>query len=778
VTDPKRPGRSEPIRWAVYAVVGAALFWWSIRPFPIYASARLLILCFLGFALLWLMLGNRARIDALAVASILAVGLLAGTLSTPAWRTSLESAFVLMVSLVMFILISCIGLERRWLTVVVVGSASMLALATLVGFMEQVFTWHGVIGEVAPSSTFWERLPVTLPRVGVGALHPNETAMIAALSIPMALVGRRRFPEFRHFWTLAAIVLVAMLVVTGSRAGAIAGLFAGLLTLWTLRGSDSRSRRRWVLAGGVAVLAVVFGALIVVFTDYRPDFLFRGTVVARQPIWSAGWDMFLDAPVLGNGAGSFSWLADTYLGSTYPGAEARRIWNEAHNGYIQLLSEFGIVGAAALVGALWLVARRSRALMRGAGFARDYAVAVIAALAGLAFHSIFDSLTAGLAPVIFLSALVGGLYTAGTPSTRSQGRWPSLIWAIALVVPAVVFAALSIGPHFAYQRGVAAAVADDWSGAIQHLNDAASSDSLPVYERAASVAEAWAGAPNAARLEGASELEPFDSAAFLNRVAVADPDSRGALLDSEHDRLRSEEVIQITVGELEASLNEDATALELYAAALSANPWLVASDVWTQALPDVEARSGLIQQGLELDPCGITDIFYVEGIDVVPFEETIASSCPATHPAGLALRLAQGETEAVHSAAVDGLESVPEDIRLRRIAALSSATIDLEESRRHLAVGALLGDPWSALTLAIAYDSDELPPSVGGLLRSRILGYSPVVVLNQETELYWYAGIRSRIVDRRPETLSTLLNGQWRFAATRLHREILEVLGA
>jgi putative inorganic carbon (HCO3(-)) transporter len=67
-------------------------------------------------------------------------------------------------------------------------------------------------------------------------------------------------------------------------------------------------------------------------------------VVERMAHWQAGWYMFLDQPWFGVGAGNY---ADAYDGYFLPG------WTEAlghaHNFYLNMLAELGVIGGALLV---------------------------------------------------------------------------------------------------------------------------------------------------------------------------------------------------------------------------------------------------------------------------------------------------------------------------------------------------------------------------------------------------------------------------------------------
>src|SRR5207253_6934884 len=72
-------------------------------------------------------------------------------------------------------------------------------------------------------------------------------------------------------------------------------------------------------------------------------------VVERMAHWQAGWYMFLDHPWLGVGAGNYAAAYPDYFVATW-----REALGHAHNYYLNILAELGVVGGAVLVWLLWL----------------------------------------------------------------------------------------------------------------------------------------------------------------------------------------------------------------------------------------------------------------------------------------------------------------------------------------------------------------------------------------------------------------------------------------
>jgi O-antigen ligase len=112
------------------------------------------------------------------------------------------------------------------------------------------------------------------------------------------------------------------------------------------------------------------------------------SVVERMAHWQAAWDMFLDHPWLGIGPGNYSTAYEQYF---LPG------WLEplghAHNYYLNLAAELGLLGLSAY---LFVLALAIRAAIRGLRatdpFWRTVALGTLGSLVAIALHSAFDNL--------------------------------------------------------------------------------------------------------------------------------------------------------------------------------------------------------------------------------------------------------------------------------------------------------------------------------------------------------------------------------------------------
>ena len=206
---------------------------------------------------------------------------------------------------------------------------------------------------------------------------PNELAMVlvagAALSIAYAMTAKES-PLLRlGAWSVTALALFS-LVLTGSRSGALA-LAAAVLTTVLVAGRGSRTKALFA-AAALSMIAVLF------FVSFAPPAIKQritqtlpGQVPnteGRSTIWQVGWRMGEDNPIRGVGLGSFETSSIHYV--LVPGTLERSDQvidtpKVAHNIYLQLFAELGVVG---LIMLLMILAFPIVCALRAArNFARD-----------------------------------------------------------------------------------------------------------------------------------------------------------------------------------------------------------------------------------------------------------------------------------------------------------------------------------------------------------------------------------------------------------------------
>jgi O-antigen ligase len=174
----------------------------------------------------------------------------------------------------------------------------------------------------------------------------NETAavLVAGGALAAALaVSLKGKPVLRVAAAIVVPLCVFAVFLTLSRGGLLA-LGAALLAAVVFAGRQ----RGTVIAAGTAVLVVTvlyFGVFAPAEARERITIADGGT--GRVDIWTVGWRMVESAPILGVGAGNFTVSSIHYL--LEPGALLRDDFivdtpKVAHNIYLQVLAELGVVG--------------------------------------------------------------------------------------------------------------------------------------------------------------------------------------------------------------------------------------------------------------------------------------------------------------------------------------------------------------------------------------------------------------------------------------------------
>jgi len=176
--------------------------------------------------------------------------------------------------------------------------------------------------------------------VGVTSAGGNPNALGATLgsTVPLLIMTARatRRAVLRWFLFGGVGVLVWAIALTGSRSSVL-GLLAGLAVVWWF------SRHRLLVAVfGLLLLGTAFVALPdsykARYESITSENLDESSRL-RLTTWEAGMKMVLDRPFFGVGVGAFS----TAHHSTY--GTGLGSWLEAHNLYVQVPAEIGLVGA-------------------------------------------------------------------------------------------------------------------------------------------------------------------------------------------------------------------------------------------------------------------------------------------------------------------------------------------------------------------------------------------------------------------------------------------------
>jgi len=309
---------------------------------------------------------------------------------SPVWRggavqKTLDFAKVLLIVIVMSV---AVNTARRLRRLILIQAASVAVIAAVA-----VWKGHLLLG----------RLEGTL---GGNYSDPNDLALAIIISLPLclALLFLSRGGLQKAAWSLAILVMLYMVFLTGSRGGFIALIVTAAVFLWEFA---IRARRRYLLV--LAMLAGVIlwqfsGGMLVgrlkgTFNQQEDTAASYGSSEARQQLFWRSVVVTKQHPLFGVGPGNFQELSGS--------------WHVTHNSFTEISSEGGVPAFVLYVLILWSGfknLRETKRFARGRTVSRLMARALLASLAGYVAGSVFLSVGYEFFPyflVAYTSALFG-----------------------------------------------------------------------------------------------------------------------------------------------------------------------------------------------------------------------------------------------------------------------------------------------------------------------------------------------------------------------------------
>ncbi len=298
--------------------------------------------------------------------------------------------------------------DVRWVLLALVGAATLEAAYGLVQFA----TGRGPdFFAIGPFMRAFGHFNQPNPFAGyLGTAFPLAAALALGAPIVAAQAGRADLPVVQRWFTHLALWARPCALVLG--AGVLASLSRGAWLGLAVAGAvmlavaSARSRALLLPLGAAILLVALLGAVGVlpaplterlsVVAEYFGPFDVRRTevtpenwsVVERMAHWQAAWEMFLDHPWFGIGPGNYATQYEFYY---LPG------WLEplghAHNYYLNLAAETGVLGLAGFLGVLALAHRAAlQGCRRAHPFWRTVALGTLGSLVAITLHSGFDNL--------------------------------------------------------------------------------------------------------------------------------------------------------------------------------------------------------------------------------------------------------------------------------------------------------------------------------------------------------------------------------------------------
>jgi O-antigen ligase len=356
------------------------------------------------------------------------------------------------------------------------GLALGLALAALLSGSAGE-TWRRRLGSLAILAGLPAALAACLQatlgdgRGAAGFINPNHLGAFLAALLPLALAGGLRREGWSR-WTaiLAAAVLGAGVLATGSRGALLAVVLVGMLALVQAARRSAMSRRGLAFAVTILIgFALASGAsLWGRFADGNDIYRFD-----RLRIWPQAVAMASQEPLLGIGPGQFVHEARAHNFPRDDGVvRFGRSFSTPHSHLLLALAETGVLGLLALglaVAGTVAAGRRGWDGKRGATSGVAHAAAL--GLAVLAVVSLFDEPLAH-PPALLAAGVLAGL--ALPPIVVQGARRPGLARATSLAVVVTFAAGGGLLPAMAHHHAITAAVTPDPVRRVALLERAAS----------------------------------------------------------------------------------------------------------------------------------------------------------------------------------------------------------------------------------------------------------------------------------------------------------------
>ncbi len=427
-----------------------------------------------------------------------------------------------------------------------------------------------------------ELLPVanSYPGRALGPFgQPNRMGGYLTAVIPVALslafIAQDR--ALRAGLLLVTFGLVFCLVVTYSR-GAWLGLLAGLLVLAAAFMRWPELLPRPVTLGLAAACVTLPFALLLPSVksriQSRPssapawnlpiDPEREGSGAMHRAIWSGALEAAMRRPVLGWGTGAFREAFDVSKNATMKRLEAEggRTADQAHNHYLGILAERGVLGLAAFAAltALLLGAAATAMASGTPAMGRVLVAGLAGSVVALLAHGLVDDNLALVPHGAFLFANLGLLASAPSGERRDSRRLRAYGRAgILVAVVAAGISAMSFGGSSFAQAAASDAAAGNARGALDH-------------GRAATAWSPWRDEFAVARAEAAEAMAR--QGAGMPALHEAEASYRRAIAINGADPVTRQELARLYLAHPEVwGTQGTGLALEQLRAAVAQNPF-------------------------------------------------------------------------------------------------------------------------------------------------------------------------------------------------------------
>ncbi len=330
---------------------------------------------------------------ALAIVQLLPLGSGSSSLSLDPYSTRFFVIRLIIFSTFFAAALAYINSERRLKRIVV-----------LIVIFGATMAFFGILQRLAnPDGIYGMRLtPQAIPFGPFVNQHHFAALMQMTGGLTLALLlGRDTTREKKYLLAIALVISGIAVALTGSRGGLLGFLamasFAALLTFMSGRKSRSEEKagvqRKVVFAAGALGFGlVIIGTALLIGGN---DQVLRGigavsadadVSTGRLHFWPIALKIFLANPLIGSGFDSFAVAFTRY--DSWSGL--MRV-EQAHNEYLQMLAEGGLVAIGCVLMFIFLLFKKGLKVVSSTkAFQQSAAIGSLAGCLGIMVHSFFD----------------------------------------------------------------------------------------------------------------------------------------------------------------------------------------------------------------------------------------------------------------------------------------------------------------------------------------------------------------------------------------------------
>lgn len=233
--------------------------------------------------------------------------------------------------------------------------------------------------------------------------HHFASFMLMMIGLGLSLLFEQSIKKDRKIFLFFGFSLMVIGVIfTGSRGALLSlSLVIGFILAFKFFGREKNEETRSsknlkipiYIVSGLVVFVFLFGSILLLGGDQS---LIRGIGLGetsgdvsngRLHFWSVAWQSFLNHPIIGTGLDSFGVVFSEY--DTWNGIF--RV-EQAHNDYLQILSDAGILGILCVISFFILLVKKGLENIKNAKsrFYKSISTGALAGCLGILIHSFVD----------------------------------------------------------------------------------------------------------------------------------------------------------------------------------------------------------------------------------------------------------------------------------------------------------------------------------------------------------------------------------------------------